>query len=52
VIREAYYQAGTSSRLDMHYNTRGPGNWAHSHVITYPNGKRAILTMVGPRWRA
>lgn len=51
-IREAFYQAGTSSLLDMHYNTKGPGNWSNSHIITTPGGKRAIVTMVGDAFRA
>ena len=51
-IREACYVAGTSSLLDMVSNTRGPGAWMHSHIVTYPSSKRAIITMHGDRWRA
>jgi hypothetical protein len=43
--------SGVSGDLDMTYN-RGPSSWSHSLVITYPNGKRAIVTMRGPKWRA
>ena len=43
-IWDGYYQAGTSSKLDLGYNV-GPSSWTHSHVVTYPNGKRAILTV-------
>lgn len=35
----------------MGYN-KGPSSWSHSHVVTYPNGKRAVVTMRGTRWRA
>ena len=35
----------------MGYNT-GLSAWSHSHVLLYANGKRAILTMRGRRWRA
>ena len=42
--------AGVSGALDMGYN-QGPSSWSHSHIVTYPSGKRAILTMRGPRWR-
>lgn len=45
------YQAGVSCALDMGYN-RGPSNWSHSHIVTYENGKRAIITHRGPKWRA
>lgn len=50
-IFDGLYQAGTSTTLDMGYN-RGPSNWSHSHIVTYPNGKRTIVTMYGGRWRA
>lgn len=50
-IFDGVYQAGTSSAFDMEYNV-GPSSWSHSHVVTYANGKRAILTMWAGRWRA
>lgn len=50
-IFEGLYVAGTSSKLRLGY-TAGPGSWSHSHVVTYPNGKRAIVTMYGGKWRA
>jgi hypothetical protein len=51
-IREAVYYAGTSSLLDMKYNSKGPGAWAHSHILNFESGKRSIVTMHGSRWRA
>ncbi|MCB8881724.1 hypothetical protein ACELLULO517_15860 [Acidisoma cellulosilytica] len=50
-IVDGIYTAGVSGSLDMGYN-KGPSSWSHSHIITYPNGKRAILTMRGKKWRA
>jgi hypothetical protein len=50
-IHEGVYTAGTSSELDLEYN-RGPSSWSHSHILTYPNGKRAIVTMWNGKWRA
>lgn len=50
-IFDGLYQAGTSTTLDMGYN-KGPSSWTHSHIVTYPNGKRTIITMYGGRWRA
>jgi hypothetical protein len=36
----------------MGYN-KGPSSWSHSHVITYPNGKRSIITLQkNGNWRA
>lgn len=42
---------GTSSELDMGYN-KGPGGWSHTHILTYKNGKRALVTMWMGKWRA
>lgn len=50
-IWNGLYVAGTSSKLKWSYNN-GPSSWTHSHVITYPNGKRAIVTMFDGKWRA
>ncbi len=50
-IVDDVYQAGTSSAFDMEYNP-GPSSWTHSHIITYPNGTRTIVTMWRGKWRA
>lgn len=50
-ILDGVYQAGTSSRMSLGYN-HGPGSWSHSHIVTYPNGARAIVTMWQGAWRA
>lgn len=50
-ILDGMYVAGTSTKLDVGYN-KGPSSWTHSHIVTYPNGKRAIVTMYGGAWRA
>lgn len=51
-ILEGSYQTGVSGRLDMIYNTRGPTAWTHAHIITYPTGKRTIVTLRDGLWRA
>lgn len=51
-IFEGIYQAGTSSKLDLEYNRGGLSSWNHAHILTYPNGKRTIITMQGSKWRA
>src|SRR6267142_130981 len=43
-IYNGLYVAGTSSKLRWDYN-RGPSSWSHSHIVTYPNGKRSIITI-------
>ena len=50
-IHNGLYVAGTSSLLDVDYNV-GPSSWTHSHIVTYPNGKRSIITMYAERWKA
>lgn len=50
-IRDGLYTGGTCSIMDMGYNN-GPGSWSHSHVVTYPNGKRCIVTMWHGAYRA
>jgi hypothetical protein len=45
-IYHGLYVAGTSSKLTTGWDyTSGPSSWSHSHVIEYPNGQRAIVTM-------
>ncbi len=50
-IWNGLYVAGTSSKLRWDY-TKGPSNWSHSHIVTYPNGKRTIVTIYAGKWRA
>lgn len=51
-IRDGVYMAGVSGKLNMGYNRSGSSSWSHSHILTYPNGKRTIVTMRGAKWRA
>jgi hypothetical protein len=50
-IMDGIFTAGTSSQLDLGYNA-GPSQWSHSHIITYPNGQRTIVTVWDGRWCA
>lgn len=50
-ILDGVYAAGLSGLLDQDYNS-GPTSWSHTHVVTYPNGKRTLLTMRDGAWRA
>lgn len=50
-IFDGLYVAGTSSKFKWTYN-QGPSSWTHSHIVTYPNGKRTIVTMFDGKWRA
>lgn len=50
-IFDGLYVTGTSSDLDMGYN-KGPSSWSNSHVVTYPSGKRTIITVYNGKWRA
>lgn len=42
-IFDGSYIAGVSGSLDMGYN-KGLSSWTHSHIVTYSNGKRTIIT--------
>lgn len=50
-IKDGVYTAGVLGRLDMGYNV-GHNSWSHSNIITYPNGKRTIVTIKNGKWRA
>ena len=43
-IKGNVYTAGVTGSLDMGYN-QGASSWSHSHIVTYPNGYRTIITM-------
>jgi hypothetical protein len=50
-IVDGVYTAGVYGKLDMGYN-KGLSSWSHSFILTYPNAKRAILTIKeGRAWR-
>lgn len=50
-IIDGAYVAGVSATLDMGYN-KGLSSWAQAHIVTYPNGKRAILTLCNGKFHA
>lgn len=50
-IHDGVYVAGVTGALDQGYNA-GPSSWSHSHVVTYANGKRAIISIWRDKWRA
>jgi len=52
-IHDGLYVAGVSFDIksDVWYN-RGPSSWSHSHIVTYPNGKRTIITVWKGKYRA
>lgn len=50
-IIDGVYTAGVYGNLDMGYN-KGLSSWSPSMIVTYGNGKRAILTIKdGRAWR-
>lgn len=49
-IVDGLYVAGTMTRLRLDYN-KGPSSWSHSIIVTYPNGKRTIITFYNGKWR-
>lgn len=49
-IRDGVYYAGMSGKLNQGYN-KGASCWNQSHIVTYANGKRAIITLKNGKWR-
>lgn len=49
ILRDAW-QNGTSSLLDLEYNTGG-SSWMHSSTIVYPNGSRQMIHSIRGHWR-
>lgn len=49
-IKDGVYQAGVTGSLDMGYNV-GASSWSRSHIVTYGNGKRSIITTHGTNWK-
>lgn len=51
-IHSGVYMSGMTGDLDQGYN-KGPSGWKRAHVLTYPNGKRTMVTQhTDGRWRA
>ncbi len=50
-VKDGIYQSGMSGSLEQGYN-KGGSSWSHSHILTYDNGKRTIITQKGSKWRA
>jgi len=50
-IQDGVYAAGLCGLMDQGYNV-GPSGWAHTQIVTYPNGKRTLITLQDGRWRA
>lgn len=50
-IVDGVYQVGTSSQMDMGYNSGSPSAWMHTHCVQYASGKRTLINVVGGKWR-
>ena len=50
-IRDGVHMVGLCGLLDQGYNS-GPSGWSHTQGITYPNGRRTLLTVIDGKWRA
>ncbi len=49
-VKDGVFQSGMSGNLHQGYN-KGGSSWSHSHILTYSNGKRTIVTQKGSKWR-
>jgi hypothetical protein len=50
-IHGGVFTAGLAGLMNQGYN-RGLSGWMHTDIITYPNGKRTLVTKIDGRWRA
>ena len=50
-IIDGIYVAGTSSHLDLGYNS-GLSSWSSSHIVTHDTGRRQIVTFKNGKFRA
>ena len=51
LIWQGLYRAGVQAALDHGYNV-GLSSWSQSMIVTYPSGKRAIVTFRNRKWKA
>jgi len=49
-ILDGVYYAGVLGKLDQGYNI-GNSSWSHSNIITYKNGKRAIVQIKNGKYK-
>lgn len=50
-IIDGLYTSGTNTRRRVGFN-KGPSSWSQSDIVTYTNGKRAIITKWQGKYRA
>ena len=50
-IKDGVYVAGVTAKMDMGYNV-GMSSWSQSHIVTYQNTKRTIITIKDGRYKA
>lgn len=49
-IVDGVYQSGHCMDIEKVDYAKGPSTWSHSHIVTYPNGKRTIITLRNGKW--
>jgi hypothetical protein len=51
-IWDGVYQGGLCGMMDQGYNNEALSSWSHTQIVTYPNGRRTLVTVVDGKWRA
>ncbi len=51
-IKDGVYVAGICADFAKMDYAKGASSWSHSHIVTYQNGRRAIVTLKNGKWRA
>ncbi|MCP3685032.1 MAG: hypothetical protein GY861_20415 [bacterium] len=50
-IKDGVYQAGACMEVEDAGYAKGGSSWSVSHIVTYSNGKRAIITCKNGKWK-
>jgi hypothetical protein len=51
-IMDGVYTGGLCGLMDQGYNNEALSSWSHTQIVTYPNGRRSLVTIVDGKWRA
>jgi hypothetical protein len=50
ILRGAW-KVGTSTKLQLDYNTGEPSSWTNTHCVIYKGGQRQLLNVINGRWK-
>jgi len=51
-ILDGVHMVGLCGRFDQGYNNPALSSWSHTQGVTYPNGRRSLVTIIDGKYRA